>query len=155
MSLKKKFNIYLGSIANIYKNKYFNCIEYFQLNEKIKLGIKIYNYYKKNITIYFLDNNIINYNYFNFINDTKFDPLYLNLEYKSLLKEINNNQNKNNSILLKKFFISFPNSELKEKLVINQNEWYFRNIFNHYFCFCYGKYCEFHNISEQCNIQFT
>jgi len=147
---KKKFNIYLDSIANIYKNKYFNCIEYFQLNEKIKLGIKIYNYYKKNITLYFLDNNIINYNYFNFINDTKFDPLYLDLEYKSLLKEINNNQNKNNSILLKKFFISFPNSELKEKLVINQNEWYFRNIFNHYFCFCYGKYCEFHNISEQC-----
>ena len=148
---KKKFNIYLDSIANIYKNKYFNCIEYFPINQKIKIGIKIYNYFEKNITIYFLDNNIINYNYIKFINDTIFDPLYLNSIYKSLSKEINKNQNiKKNSLLLKKFFISFPNSVLKEKAVINQNEWFFRNIYNHYFCFCYGKYCSFHNISEQC-----
>ena len=154
-SKKKRLNIYLDSIANIYKNKSFNCIEYFPINEKMKIGIKIFKYNnQKNITIYFFDNKIINYNYYKFINDTIFDPLYLNSEYKSLIKKIDNSKLNNNTVLLKKFFLSFPNAILKEKLITNQNEWYFNNIYNHYFCFCYGKNCTYYNIFEQCKYSF-
>ena len=36
-------NINFESIANIYENKYFFCIEYFNIGEKVTFGIKIYN----------------------------------------------------------------------------------------------------------------
>ena len=35
-------NITINSFPNIYKNKYYGCIEFININEKIKLGIKIY-----------------------------------------------------------------------------------------------------------------
>jgi hypothetical protein len=36
-----KTNIKVDSLANIYKNKYFYCIEFFNFNEEINLGIKL------------------------------------------------------------------------------------------------------------------
>lgn len=36
-------NISIDSMAGIKENKYFNCIEFFNLNESIKVGIKMYN----------------------------------------------------------------------------------------------------------------
>ena len=35
------YNISIDSLANIKRNKYFNCIEFYNINEKITLGIKI------------------------------------------------------------------------------------------------------------------
>jgi hypothetical protein len=35
------YNISIDSLANIKTNKYFNCIEYYNLNEKITFGVKI------------------------------------------------------------------------------------------------------------------
>ena len=40
-----KNNIGIIYFANIYKNRYFSCIEYLNLNESIQLGLMIY---KKN-----------------------------------------------------------------------------------------------------------
>ena len=36
-------NIIIYSLPNIYQNKYFTCIEFFSIREKVRLGIKIYN----------------------------------------------------------------------------------------------------------------
>ena len=42
--MKSKLNINnFETLANIYENKYFCCLEYFNIGEKIKFGIKIYN----------------------------------------------------------------------------------------------------------------
>ena len=32
----------INSLPNIYQNKYYECIEFININEKIKFGIKIY-----------------------------------------------------------------------------------------------------------------
>lgn len=48
------YDISIDSLANIKSNKYFNCIEFFNMNERIKLGIKIYSIYDNNIYNYFL-----------------------------------------------------------------------------------------------------
>lgn len=58
---------YISSLANINLNKFFNCIEYININELVEFGILIYiedeidNYYE-NKTFYFLNSDIINYN---------------------------------------------------------------------------------------------
>ena len=36
-------DIKIDSISNIYETKYFNCIEFYNIREKIKISIKIYN----------------------------------------------------------------------------------------------------------------
>ena len=39
-------NISIDSLANIKENKYFNCIEFFNLNERISIGVKVYNIFQ-------------------------------------------------------------------------------------------------------------
>ena len=83
----------IDSLANIYKNKYFNCIEYFKINEKIKFGIKIYkniiNKYTQYLTIFFFTEKIISYNYLNYIYNDIFDPFFINNYYNLLMKKMN------------------------------------------------------------------
>ena len=73
--MNEYYNISIDSLANIKNNKYFNCIEFNNLNERITLGIKIYNILKNNINNYillftddFFNYNIMKYNFDNIFN---------------------------------------------------------------------------------------
>ena len=147
---KKNFNNnIIISLANIYKNKYYKCIEFFNKNDKIIFGIKIYKT-EKNVefnTIYlFSYQKQKNYKYIQ-RNNYKFDCLLFNQEYNNLLKI-------NNISQLKKSYLLKPICSSKYKIKIKLNEWYLNNFFNYYFCFCKGQSCLFHNIPQKCKYNF-
>ena len=74
-------NINIKYLANIYQNKYFKCIEYFNINENMIFGLTIY---KKNNYIEYFTN--------------EFDPLFQINEFNIL----------NSSYFLKRSFLNFP-----------------------------------------------
>jgi len=129
-------NIIINSFPDIVENRNFKCIEYFNINENIKIGIKIYEINKNGEEI----NNYIKYIYsgkiLNFLNlfrnnDKLFDPLIINGNYLEFTNKIINDNMK-----LKKSYIKMPKCILKNNLIINDKQWIFGNIFNEYFCFC-------------------
>ena len=137
------------SLANIYENKCYKCIDFFYKYDKVVFGIKIYKT-EKNIEF----NSIINlfkyqksknYKYI-YWNNFKFDCLFFNQEYENYIKDNNN--------LLKNSYILKPICSSKNKIEIKLNEWYFYNFFNCYFCFCKGNYCSFQNIPQNCKYYF-
>ena len=145
-------NIY--SLADIY-NTCFSCVEFFNLNEDIKIGINIYNI-NENINYlksYLILDNICNYNDFVYENHSLFDPLIINDEYNSLLYKINDKLI-NDSYKLKKSYIKYPYCTLKRIVVKNNSKWYFSNLYNHHFCFCKGLECLSLNITEKCKFKF-
>ena len=130
-------NIIINSFPDIIENKIFKCIEYFNIYENVKFGIKLYEINENEEEI---NNHIINFfsgeifNYFNLFNknDKVFDPLIINRKYlfnttKIFIK---------NNMKLQKTYTQMPKFILKENLVINDNKWSFENLFNEYFCFC-------------------
>ena len=150
--IKKELDIDIFSLSNIYKNKYINCVEYFKLNEKVKIGIKIFKNNEKIDEFYFFDHKNINYNDLNHINDSKFDYLIINRDYISSVKK-NETSIINNLILLNKLNnipISNPICLPKELATEKKDIWIFKNLYNHYFCFCYGKDCLYDNIPQEC-----
>ena len=150
-------NIMINSFPNIYKNKYYECIEFININEKIKFGIKINKLKEKNenkevFKYYFFLEKIFNYKKLNSKNNISFDPLLLNKEYIRLSKRYSNLK-LSKIFKLKKLYIQFPFYSLKRRIAIYENNWYFRNLNNQYFCFCKGldckmnknyQYCKFH-----------
>ena len=154
-------NTNIKYIANIYQNQYYNCIEYFNIDDKIKLGITIYknNRFIEYYTIYLFEYNSIDYNNNIFINNNEFDPLFqinknkkLNyLAQEETVNVINNNIQE--SFLLKNAFYQIPKFTIKPYSSKKENEWYFKNIYNNYFCFC--KYsinsnCLYRKINKKC-----
>lgn len=148
-------NISINSLSNIYQNKYFNCIEYFIINEKINFGLKIiqksdnieYSY------IYFFKENIFKFTNLINENDKIFDPLFINKEYYSIIKKINN-KHINETLKLKKSYIQYPYCILKRDFFIHENQWNYKNIYNNYFCFCKGQDCLKANITDLCKYSF-
>ena len=150
-------NITINSFPNINKNKYYECIEFININEKIKIGIKIYKSKENNENIdnfkyYFFLEKIIKYKKLKYKNNKLFDPLLLNKEYIRLYKRILNLK-VSKIFRLKKLYIQFPIYSLKRQITIYENNWYFRNLNNQYYCFCKGlicpmnknyQYCKFH-----------
>ena len=134
-------NNIIYSIANIY-NKYFICIEFFNMNENIYFGIIINkyneNYYYSNYSL-FLTNGLI-YNNIIYENPNIFDPLYINDEFISLVNKMNDKLI-NESFKLKKSYIKYPICILKRNVLKKYNTWVFKNIYNHYFCFCSSLNC--------------
>ena len=157
---------FINSLSHIYKNTYFKCIEFYNINEKIDLGIIIY----QSIDI---DNTIKSFNFYNytktiinqyvklnrnkhieFKNDNNiFDPLFLNNKFFSLLKKMYMKEI-NETLKLKKSYINYPFYNLKRRVIINENKWTFINIFNNYFCSCKGMNCLFSKISQKCKYYF-
>ena len=155
MDIIKKY-ININSLANIYNNKYFSCIEYFNIYEKIDFGIKFYQ--NKEIKTYYkvvlFKDKILNYN--NLLNksDNIFDSLYNNNEYINIMKRINNIKY-NNILKLKSFYIQHPNYMLKRNSFYNKtSEWIFKNIYNNFFCFCKGIDCLNIEIPQICKYYF-
>ena len=148
------YNISIDSLANIKSNKYFNCIEFLNVNEKITLGIKIYNNIKNNINNYILlfTYKYFNYNIMKFNIDKIFNFLIINHKFNSVLKKITNKKLKEN-FRLKNSYIQYPLYSLKRNCNI-QKYWKFENIFGEYFCFCKEKKCLDSNIDQLCKFNF-
>ena len=151
--MKKKNNYFEDSLADIYKNQLFNCKEFFNINEKIKIGIIIYKNNTKIFTFFFFNQNNINYKNILNIDNNKFNPNIINIDNENI-KENNNIKNNNNSFLLKKLFIISSNYSTKNKVAKKKNVWNFNNIYNNYFCFCYGKKCLYSKIPQLCKYKF-
>ena len=141
---------YLNSLANVYQDKYFNCIEYLNFNNKADFGIKIYQTNNRKISIFILFNEkIFNYNKFFNNNNEIFELFLIYKNYLNLVKEINNK-----NLKLKKSFIKYPHCKYKRNILKEENKWVFANIYNKYFCFCKGKNCSGKNILESCKYFF-
>ena len=149
-----KNNIGIFYIANIYKNRYFSCIEYLNINESIQLGLMIYkkNKYIERYNIYIFNSNSIDYNNYIHIKDEEFDPLVLTKIYN--LNKINKkaNETKYSKNEFKYLFYSKPNFNIKKHLAQKEGIWYYKNIYNNIFCFC--KYsinskCLYKNIKQK------
>ena len=152
----QNINIDIFSIPNIYLNNYYECIEFLNLHENIKLGIKIYknndkNYENKTVIFFSKNINIYNNNKILFIKDDNCENMNLIKDYIKYINEINiKNDYKNKNNKLKKLYIQFPVNTLKRFMAIEENKWYFKNIYNHYFCFCKGFYCIENKSFEKC-----
>ena len=94
----------------------------------------------------------MNYNHIKFLNNDKFDINYINEQYFSFSKKVQDP--KNDLYLLKKCYISHPICSTKEKAINSKNIWYFKNIYNHYFCFCYGNDCKTNKYFDILNITY-
>ncbi len=152
-------NTFVRSLANIDQNKYYNCIEFFNINEKIKLGIRIYKIdkYFQYSEYYLFTNNIFVYNDIFYLNDSEYDPFILINKHINLERKIDT-QTSNTIIpeeplLLKKSYISMPNFSIKMHFARKEEIWYIKNIYNNYFCFCkcsFNTTCLYHKISRNC-----
>ena len=146
---KNNENIY--SLANIYKNKYFFCIEYIHFDENIKFGLFIYriNDIEEEIEYFehfiFTENLIIKNNNPLFNNNNKFNISYIQNNHCKLLFKINNSKKSdfisNKNFNLKSSYLKPPLCYLKRDISQLVGKWYYSNIYENYFCFCKGKYC--------------
>lgn len=129
----------INSFANIYKNSFFECIEFFNINEKITFGIQIYQIESviRYSYIYFFNETIINFNKLNGNKNHFFNIIKNKI---SSFKNFNIQQT-NDNIRFRKYFLKYPIFILKKNILKEKNKWYFENIFNHYFCFCKGNSC--------------
>ena len=142
-------NIY--SLANIYNNQLFFCVEYMKINENINFGIKIYSYdedldkIKTNNYFFFTDKLIIlNFDPI-FENNNKFNINYIRSNYFKLLFNIipsmRTKKYHNESFQLKFSYMKPPLSYLKREIAYVEGRWYYNNIYENYFCFCRGESC--------------
>ena len=135
-----KDNFDINSFPNIVNNFYYECIDYFNLNEEVKLGIQIFHQIENNIEdykIFFLPYYYLKKNKNSYKNDEIFDSLFLNKMYIYSLKALNINK----KLRFKKSYIQFPINVLKRYSAIFENFWFFKNIFGNYFSFCKGEIC--------------
>jgi CDP-glycerol glycerophosphotransferase (TagB/SpsB family) len=134
-------NLSVDSLAFIQQNKYFKCIEYININEKINFGIVLYELNDSNscinFTHYFFDDSSFNYKIFDNKNSRFLNPLFLRKE------NYINNRNISN---IKKLYISKPEYNTISSIANGLDEWKFTNIYNHYFCFCKGYNCLYYNL---------
>ena len=139
------------SIANIYQNRFFLCVEYINIEDKANFGIKIYkiNSTKEEIEYYqqfFFTNIIINIAQNPSLeNNNKFDINYLYKNFKELLNRIKNYKSnisyRHEAFNLKSSFIQPPLFYLKRDISQVEGKWYFNNIYETYHCFCSGDSC--------------
>ena len=147
-----------NSLPNIYQNKYYECIEFMNIKEKIQIGIVIYQTKKKIVkmesmkTFFFLKTKF-NYKTLKISVNEFFDPLILNNQYIRFSK-IFTNLKINETFRLKKSYYNFPINCLKREIAIYENTWYFKNLNNIYFCFCKGLFYFMNNNYQKCKYQF-
>ena len=124
-------NIYIKYIPNIFNNIYYNCIEFININEQLKFGIIIYKKYKyiEMLNLELFTNELINYNNAIFKNDEEFEPLIKN---NIFIKKINFK----NSARFKLLYFRMPSFTIKYQSELKESKWYFKNIYNNYFCYC-------------------
>ena len=139
------------SIANIFDNKFFYCVEFINITEHAKFGIKMYRINEINEEIeyvehFFFTDKLININLNPlFQNNTKFDINYINNNYNKLLHKINLFKKTNTTCFqtfnLKSSFLKPPLSYKKRDISRIEGRWYYNNLYENYFCFCRGESC--------------
>lgn len=139
--------IYVKYIANIYNNIYYKCIEYLNINEQLKFGIAIYKKYKymEIITLELFTNELINYNNYIFKNNEEFEPLINMNIFAKIIKF-------KKSLLFRKLYYRKPSFIIKYQSELKESKWYFKNIYNNYFCYCIysiNTKCLFKNIYKK------
>ena len=137
--LKNSNNI-IQSIGNIYKNKYFSCLEFSELNIYSKFEIKICSDSSKCLSFYLFDSNFFDYNNFKALKDDIFNFSYINKNFSPFSTK--SEKEKDELDLLKRCYNMKPIFSIKEKAIIYKNIWFLKNIYNHYFCFCIGRVCK-------------
>ena len=151
-------NKVLHSLPFIDKNNYYKCIEFFNIKEKIKFGIKIYKIKENDNNIedyltYLFSDKLFKYDNVIYKNDDLFDPLIINEKYLLMIKEMND-EKINETLRLKQSYIKYPNSFLKINAIINEDIWIYENIYNEYFCYCIGLNCINSIIPQKCKYYF-
>ena len=147
-----KSKIIINSLANVYKNKYYKCTEFFNIKEKIKIGIKIFKYNEKDEIIEnykdFFISEEINFGNLNkyYKNNNIFDPLIINNLFLNNIHKLNDK--------LKMSYLKYPVYKLKINAVEKANKWNFINIYNIYFCLCKGFNCLNSKINQLCKYLF-
>ena len=145
------------SLANIYNNQQIYCKEYLNIKEKVILGIKINIEKVGSFEKYFFHSNIIIFDNIHLENN-KFNPflikrvLLIEKEFDDFKKKINSTFD-NKSLKLKKIYAEKPIYSNKIKFALDNNIWYFKNIYNNYFCFCKGL-CQYKNSFQKCKYYF-
>ena len=143
---------FFDSLAEIYLNNYFKCIEFIDIKENINFGIKIIKDNNSYVNFFF-DKKIIDYNNLHHMNDYNVEPLIINNEYNLLKNQINTTKYEK-KYLIKKSFIKPPICSSINNLIIEDNNWYFTNLFNDYFYFCKGKECLYKKIVQKYKYNF-
>lgn len=155
-------NISINSLPNIYEDKYYKCVEYYEINEKINFGIKIYERNENNDNyrniqddfIFLFKENIVNYNEYEYRNNSLFEPHILIEKHTNKIKKMNDYRY-NKALKLEKSYIRFPYFLLRRFSVLNENIWNYGNIYDSYFCFCKGFNCLKVIISQKCKYYFN
>ena len=154
----KKTNLTIISLANILKNRHYECVEFFKLDKEKLLGILINDTHNNIITkINFFSKLKIIFNYYNYKIINQFNCELSNQEYMNIIQNSNNTDKAKilkNSLGLKLSYIEKPNCFTSLEANINNNEWNFTNIYNNYFCICRGLDCIYTDIPETCKYYF-
>ena len=144
------------SLPHIIDDKYYKCIEFFNIDENAKFGLHFNPQRSKS----FLRINFDFYKYVNLTdsfhkNDTIFDPTFINDEYNKLV-EITKNKETRKNYVLKRNYMKTPFVELKRAVhnVSKKGGWIFRNIYNNYFCYCVGETCTKGEVRQMCKLNF-
>ena len=146
-------SINIISLAGIENNKYFKCVEFFNLNEKNNIGFIISKLNNKQENKYIILNKYL----YNIQIDQAdiLDISKIDYEYNFTMTQLENN---NNNLIeekkLKKLYVTKPIYSLKRNFSNNYDQWNFTNIFDEYFCFCKGSNCLNIEISQICKYQF-
>jgi hypothetical protein len=153
----------IDSLGYNHQNKYFICIEFFNMHEKITFGIKLYQQFKnehdieediiKFSTIYLFTQTLFDLNNMAYKNDDMFDPFLINKNFLNFVKDTQN-KFKNQTLKLRKYYMEYPNCIIKRNSIIFYNKWVFRNIYNHHFCACKGFNCLDKNVGSYCKFYF-
>ena len=149
-------NLTIESLANIYKDKYHKCVEFFKVTEEAKFGLKIYKINDDNIDYkyYFLfDQRRFDLYNNTYRNDDYFSPNSVKQSHDRLLDNFED-MRINETLKLHKSYEIYPCSILKRDSLLTEDKWDYRNIYNHYFCMCKGHYCLRTNITEKCKYYF-
>ena len=148
-------NLNIESMANIIKDKYHKCSEIFQIDEKIKVGLKIYKIseYMNNTYFFLFDEKRFDLNNETFRNDSYFNPNVIKKEHDKLLDSFND-MRVNETLKLRKSYERYPLTTLKREALLSEGKWLFANLYDLHFCMCKGDLCLKKNITEKCKYYF-
>ena len=142
------------SLPQIIENKYFECIEYFKIDEKPKFGLHFYPQGKKSyLTLDFNFSKFVNLNDKSHENDKIFSPAFISNEFNEMEEKTRNKKIYMNYIL-KRNYMKNPKCDLKRNAIGDKKGWVFKNIYNNYFCYCIGGKCVKNEVKQICKLNF-
>ena len=150
MELENQTTTKIFSMGHIFEDKYYHCIEFFNITEKPKFGI--YFYEQKYLLQMFDFMKYVNLSDIRYEYNLLFDPKYLEKQYNKIIDNVDNSK----FYFLLMTYLKRPSTDYKRNIAINdniENFWVFRNYYNNYFCFCVGENCLFRKIKQRCKFK--